>query len=69
LLVFLRLLWHWPLLKTLFHWLALLSFLIFACSDFIEKNEPKNWWYSGYFLQLAWTGVKWWKLTISSVSS
>jgi hypothetical protein len=35
------------------HWLALLSFLIFACHNFIERNAPKKfWWCSGCLLPL-----------------
>ena len=43
----------WSSLMTLLHWFTLLSLLIIACHDFIERNTPKNFsWCSGCFLPL-----------------
>jgi len=48
----------------------LLSSLIFACRDFVERSAPKNfWWYPGCCLQLPQTHTSWWSLAVSPGSS
>ena len=54
--------------SLLLHWFTLLSSLIFACHDFIEKNIPKSfWWCSGCFFLLQWTHADGQSLMVSSV--
>ena len=50
LLVFTRLCRSWSSLMTLLYWCASLSLLIITL-QFVGRNTPKNWWYSGYFRQ------------------
>ena len=60
----------WASLMMLLHWFALLSLLIFACCDFIERNTPKNfWWHSGCSLPLQQTHGWLAGLEVSSGSS
>jgi hypothetical protein len=35
------------------------SLLVTVCCDFIKRNAPKNWWYSGGFLPLPQTQANW----------
>ena len=48
----------------------LLSPMIFAGHSFVERNEPKNfWWCSGCFLLIWQAHADLWGLTVSSVLS
>ena len=50
----------------LWHWLALPSLLI-ICHEFVERNEPKNFWCcSGSFFLLLQTQADWYNLKVSS---
>jgi hypothetical protein len=69
LLVIVGLHWGWSLRTTLLHWFALLSLLIIACCDIVERNALKNfWWYSRCFLALLHARVDWQILNVSSWS-
>ena len=57
LLVFVGLCWCSSSLVTLWHWFMLPSALTIICHDFIERNAPKNFWYSSGFLELPQTRV------------
>ena len=44
----------------LWPWFTLLSSLIFACCDFIERNAPKSfWWCFSCFFLVQWTHADW----------
>ena len=45
--------WLWSSQITLWNWFTLISYLIFTCCNFVERNTPKNfWWYFDCFLLL-----------------
>jgi hypothetical protein len=64
-LIFTGLCERWSLLTTLWHWFDLLSSLILACHDFMERKALKNFqWCSGCFLLLLPLGFFWTELLL-----